>query len=100
LKLPIKHRNIICEPLLEAIDLSPYLSEKIELVLVGGESGTEARVCDYNWVRALRDQAVSKGITFHYHQTGANLLKDGILYKIPRKNQSDQAHKAKLDWSR
>jgi len=100
LKLPIKHRNIICEPLLEAIDLSPYLSNEIEMVLVGGESGSEARVCDYDWVLSLRNQAISKGIAFHYHQTGAKLLKDGILYKIPRKNQSDQAHKAKLDWSK
>lgn len=100
LKAPIKHRNIICEPLLEAIDLSPYLSDQIEMVLVGGESGNEARVCDYAWVLSLRDQARSKGIAFHYHQTGALLLKDGILYKIPRKNQSNQAHKAKLDWSK
>ena len=100
LSLPIKHRHIICEPLLGAIDLSPYLSEKIDQVLVGGESGTDARICNFNCVTALRDQAVSKGIAFHYHQTGARLVKDGILYTIPRKNQSDQAHRAKLDWSK
>jgi protein gp37 len=99
LNLPIKHRNIICEPLLEAIDLSPYLSHKIELVLVGGESGNNARVCDYEWVLSLHQQALSNKIAFHYHQTGARLLKDGILYKIPRKNQSSQALKANLDWS-
>ena len=99
LRLPIKHRSITCEPLLEAIDLSPYLSDQIEQVLVGGESGSEARVCDYAWVLSLMDQAVSKGIAFHYHQTGALLKKDGILYKIPRKNQSQQAAKAHLDWS-
>ncbi len=100
LSLPIKHRNIICEPLLSAIDLSPYLSDKVELVLAGGESGSKARLCEYAWVTALRDQAVSKGIAFHYHQTGARLMKDGILYTIPRKNQSDQAFRAKLDWSK
>ena len=100
LNLPIKHRNIICEPLLEAIDLRPYLNEKIELVLVGGESGNEARICDYQWVLDLHQQALTKNIPFHYHQTGARLLKNGILYKIPRKNQSSQAHKAKLDWSK
>lgn len=100
LSLPIKHRNIVCEPLLSAIDLSPYLSDQVELVLAGGESGSDARICDYAWVTALQDQAVSKGIAFHYHQTGARLLKDGILYSIPRKNQSDQAFRAKLDWSK
>jgi len=100
LSLPIKHRNIICEPFLEAIDLSAYLSDQVEAVLAGGESGSEARVCDYGWVLSLREQAVSKGVAFHYHQTGALLLKDGKLYKIPRKNQADQAEKAKLDWSK
>lgn len=100
LKLPIRHRNICCEPLLEQLDLSPYLSDQIELVLVGGESGSEARPCDFDWVTSIRNQAVSKGIAFHYHQTGALLKKDGILYRIPRKSQSDQAHKAQLDWSK
>jgi len=100
IKLPIQHRSICCEPLLEAIDLSPYLSDKIDQVLVGGESGPEARTCDYQWVLSLRQQAISKNISFHYHQTGANLIKDGVLYKIPRKNQSEQAAKAKLDWSK
>lgn len=99
LSLPIKHRNIICEPLLTSIDLTPYLDDRIELVMAGGESGSEARVCDYDWVLALRQQAVSRNIGFSYHQTGALLRKDGHLYKIPRKNQSEQARKAKLDWS-
>lgn len=99
LSLPIKHRNIICEPLLGHIDLSPYLDRRIELVMAGGESGSEARECDYEWVLALRKQAISKSIAFSYHQTGALLRKDGHLYKIPRKNQSEQARKAKLDWS-
>ncbi len=99
ISFPIQHRSICCEPLLEAIDLSSYLSDKIEQVLVGGESGPEARPCDFQWVLSLRQQAISKNISFHYHQTGANLIKDGVLYKIPRKNQSDQAAKAKLDWS-
>ncbi|KAF0226850.1 MAG: bacteriophage protein gp37 [Erysipelotrichaceae bacterium] len=97
---PLQHRIICCEPLLEAIDLSPYLSDKIQQVLAGGESGPDARPCDYQWVLSLREQAISKNISFHYHQTGANLIKDGVLYKIPRKNQSDQAMKAKLDWSK
>ena len=43
--LPIKHKMIICEPLLEKIDLSPYLDASIEGVIVGGESGNNAREC-------------------------------------------------------
>lgn len=36
-KLPIRHKNIICQPLLEQVDLTPYL-QQIELVVAGGES--------------------------------------------------------------
>lgn len=41
-KLPIKHKNIICQPLIEKIDIEKYLDD-IELVVVGGESDKNAR---------------------------------------------------------
>ena len=53
-KAPIARKIIVCEPLLGAIDLSPYLSESISEVVVGGESGPEARPCRYEWVLDLR----------------------------------------------
>ena len=34
--LPIRHKNIICQPLIENVNLSAYLHD-IELVVVGGE---------------------------------------------------------------
>ncbi|WP_218668640.1 DUF5131 family protein [Rodentibacter genomosp. 2] len=37
--LPLKHKTLICEPLLTPIDLSPYLTGEIEHIIVGGESG-------------------------------------------------------------
>ena len=44
--LPIQHRHIICEPLLEELDLTPWLhAEQLEQVLAGGESGSAARIC-------------------------------------------------------
>ena len=47
LSLPLRHRIIVCEPLLTPIDLRPYLDRtKIEEVSAGGESGDGARVCD------------------------------------------------------
>lgn len=46
--MPIKHRSIIAAPLLGQINLTPYLNENIEEVFSGGESGTEAGVCDYD----------------------------------------------------
>lgn len=97
LSLPIKHKMIICEPLLSAIDLAPFLCDKIESVYAGGESGENARVCDYEWVMGIRDACASAKVDFHYHQTGANLMKNGRLYKIPRSKQFVQAEKAGID---
>ena len=53
LKLPIKHKSITCSPILERIDFSDYLHFVEELV-VGGESGSNARVCDYDWILDIR----------------------------------------------
>ena len=47
--LPIRHKNIICQPLIERIDIRPYLSG-VELVVAGGESDRNARPLDYEWV--------------------------------------------------
>jgi len=97
LSLPIKHKSIVCEPLLGAMDISKYLRSEIESVSVGGESGAEARVCDYAWVLDLRRQCVEANVSFEYHQTGAKLLKDGKLYHISRDKQHEQAKKAGID---
>ena len=96
--LPILHKAVICEPLLEAIDFGNWLGDWCEQVTVGGESGNEARVCDYDWVLALRRQCLEAGIPFHFKQTGAHFRKDGRLYNIPRNQQMRQAHRAGIDW--
>lgn len=97
LSIPAKHKSIICEPLLEPIDITAYLGSEIESVYVGGESGSDARVCDFEWVCSLRRQCDAAGVGFHFHQTGARLLKDGKLYRIRREHQHSQARKADLD---
>ena len=95
---PVKHKIIICEPLLSAIDFSPYLGDWVEQVIVGGESGNEARTCAYDWVLGIRRQCVEHGISFRFRQTGARLLKDGQLYRIRRQFQHSQARKAGIDY--
>jgi protein gp37 len=91
---PIRHRSIICEPILERIDLSPYLSAGIESVTVGGESGPAARLCRYDWVLDIRRQCAEAGVSFCFKQTGARFEKDGKVYRIPRKLQHAQARRA------
>lgn len=94
---PIKHKSIICEPLLERIDLSNYLTEQIAQVIAGGESGQNARICDFSWVESLSAQCRAKQVAFHFKQTGAFFRKDGKLYHIPRALQASQAFKANID---
>jgi protein gp37 len=96
IQAPIKHKLIVCEPLLSAIDLSSYL-DSIEQVIVGGESGITARVCHYDWIINLQQQCLHAKVNFIFKQTGAKLLKDGKVYMIPRKAQHSQAKLAGLN---
>lgn len=93
----IKHKQIICEPLLSPIDLTPFLCDEIEEVSVGGESGKNARPCNYDWVKDIANQCKNAGIPFSFHQTGENFVKDGKTYIIPRNMQHIQAKRAGLD---
>lgn len=98
LSIPIKHRLVIVAPMLERINLLPYLdAEMIEEVSVGGESGKYARTLDYDWVLDMHRQCKEAGIPFSFHQTGSYLLKDHRVYHIPRNLQHSQAKKAGLN---
>ena len=96
-ELPIRHKEIICEPLLESINFHDELSSCIEQVTVGGESGRDARVCDYDWVLHIREQCIKADVPFHFKQTGAHFRKDERVYHIPRDQQMRQAHRAGID---
>lgn len=98
LDIPMKHYSVMIEPMLSKVDLKQYLSKgKIEDVNVGGESGPEARLCDFDWVTNVHDQCLEYNVGFSYHQTGARLLKDGKEYHIRREYQHQQAKKAGLE---
>ncbi len=81
LSYPIKRRFIACSPLLESIDLSAYL-HGIEHVTVSGESGRDARECDYDWVLDIREQCVKANVTFWFKGTGTFFKRDGTVEKI------------------
>ena len=96
--LPIKHKTIVVSPILGPVDVSRWLDGgDIEEVCTGGESGAEARPCDYGWILDLRRQCMEAGIAYRFHQTGARFIKDGRLYRIRRKDQIPQAQKAGID---
>ena len=91
--LPIKHKCITAQPLLEKIEIEKYL-EEIELVVVGGESDNNARPLNYEWVLDIREQCIRKGVNFEFRQCGTYFVKDGKIYHLQTK---DLAKQAKLD---
>ena len=101
LELPIRHKQIIHEPMLGSINIEKYLNQygpQIECVSCGGESGDDARILDYAWVLETHIQCVKYGVPFSFHQTGSHFRKGGRLYTIGRKDQESQAIKANLDY--
>ena len=98
LKAPIRQKSLACEPLLEDIDLERYLIDgQIGMLVAGGESGENVRPCDYAWILHLRAQCMRQGVDFRFKQTGANFIKDGVRYRVPRKLQHRQARTAGID---
>ena len=99
LSLPICHRHIIHEPMLEPIEIAGYLEQGgIESVICGGESGPEGRVCDYAWIMNTMLQCVEHDVPFHFKQTGTHFKRGEKIYTIGRKDQCSQAAKAGIDY--
>ena len=94
--LPIKHKNIICQPLLERVDITKHLNG-VELLVAGGESDKDARPLKYDWVLSLRDQCIASGVKFEFRQCASNFIKDGTLHRLPVNQLAAQARKANID---
>ena len=95
--LPIKHKYIILQPLLEEVNIEDYL-DGIELVVVGGESDKNARVLDYNWVLSIREQCIKHDVEFSFRQCGSHFLKDGKMYNLQVRDLCKQARLANIDY--
>ncbi len=90
---PVRYRLIFCSPLLENLRLFGRL-DGIDTVSVGGESGSEARPCKWEWVENIFRACKHDNVPFHYHQIGSNFIKDGKVYHVPHSKQFNQAKKA------
>lgn len=81
LNCPASVRFLSCEPLLKSVFLTvptdsgvktlSSLEDGIDWVIVGGESGPNARPMHPDWVRSLRDQCQNAGVAFFFKQWGA-----------------------------
>ncbi|MDK2126468.1 DUF5131 family protein [Parachitinimonas caeni] len=75
LKTPAFMPWVSAEPLLGPVDITPYLSpldeSALKWVVVGGESGPNARPMHPDWVKGLRDQCAKERIPFFFKQWGS-----------------------------
>jgi len=78
------------------IDLSASLYG-IEHVTVGGETGREARECDYDWILAIREQCVAAGVTFWFKNTGSLFKQDGAVKRVNPYKQNSMAKELGID---
>lgn len=94
LDIKAKHKHIFISPILEEVNIEPYLkNSNIELVSVSGESYEGARECNFEWVRKIKEQCDKHKIKFDFHQTGSNFVMNGKRYKINHHKEYSQAKK-------
>lgn len=100
LELPFKHKGVSCTPLIGPVRLTKYLdSGQIERVVCGGENYGGMRPFSFDWVKTLREECVSRDITFCFLETGTVFIKDGRQYVIRGKRlQTNQALKAGMNY--
>jgi protein gp37 len=67
-KVPASIKFVSAEPLLGAVDLTPWLNG-IDWVIVGGESGPRYRKMNLAWARSIRNQCQRAGVPFFFKQS-------------------------------
>lgn len=94
--LPIKHKGITVQPLLERIEIDEYL-DTIEEVVVGGENDVYGRILDYDWVLEIREACIKNKVNFIFRQCATHFRKDGKDYHLKTKDLCAQAKKANIN---
>jgi len=98
--VPACRHDVFLAPMIGPVDADPLMSEHhIDGLYLGGEICKGARVCDYSWVLAVREACVRHGTTFHWRNSGTNLMKDGHLYQdLDMRAQGAICYSAGLDY--
>lgn len=85
-------RFLSCEPLLGPLDLTAYLRKgehgtRIDWVIAGGESGSNARPMNPHWPAELQKQCRKARVPFHFKQWGhwapLELMPDLVTKRTP-----------------
>lgn len=96
--LPSAVRFLSCEPLLGPLDLTNALGpDRVNWVIVGGESGRGARPMDPAWVVSIRAQCAHENVPFFFKQWGGTnkklagrILEDRTWDEFPQSSPASQ----------
>jgi protein gp37 len=106
LDTPAEKRWVSAEPLLDQVDLEPYLYtrylhggpyheyNRLDWVVTGGESGHDARSCDLRHLRLLVRDCKLAGVAVFVKQLGADPISRGkndgdLIWKMKNKKGGD-----------
>ena len=96
-QIPAKVKFLSCEPLLEPLELLSsipveidelidneqqiYLNDFVDWVIVGGESGSKARPCYYDWILRVVQDCKALTIPVFVKQLGSNFIHPNESFK-------------------
>ena len=93
--VPAAVRFVSCEPLLEEVDLSPWLAAgAVDWVIVGGESsqgGATARGFELEWAESLVGQCRAAGVACFVKQLGSRPIAAGLGLRLADRHGGDPA---------
>lgn len=88
-EIPAAVRFISAEPLLGPLNISHWLSEHIDWVITGGESGPKARPSSPSWFLDLLNQCMASEVAFHFKQWGDWAPGQGLNLAKARASRAD-----------
>lgn len=107
LDTPAAHRWVSAEPLLGPVDFAGWMyeaqeyapwgethtalplnpSRSLDQIIIGGESGPNARPCDVAWIRSIVRQCKDAGVRCYVKQLGSNALDRAAAVWMPSHNK-------------
>lgn len=87
IQMPIKHKGIVIKPMLEKIDITPFIcGPDIQSVIVYGDSNN-GEILDFDWVEDIAEQCRYYNINFYFEGTGSKIRRDGKIIHVSKRDE-------------
>lgn len=96
LNTPAAVRWISVEPLLGPVNLGPWI-DRLDWVVVGGESGPKARAFDVEWARQIKRRCTAADVAFFMKQLGSRPFDGTLPLILPGKADQPEKWPVTLD---